>query len=66
MLPGVLCMGMLCGGLTGLSGCGNRVTAYGSSAAAATKSYPLTVTGTGTSASGAVLTHSAVVTLVVE
>jgi sugar lactone lactonase YvrE len=63
MLLAAVCMGMLC---AGLSGCGNRVSAYGSSTAATTKNYPLTVTGTGTSASGVVLTHSAVVTLVVE
>ncbi len=48
-----------------LSGCGDRVTPY-TAPSGTVKSYSITVTGTGTSSSGAVLTHSAVVTLVVQ
>jgi hypothetical protein len=53
-------------GLMGLSGCGSRVVLYGDTGQAASQSYVIIVTGTGTSNSGAVLTHTAVVTLVVE
>jgi hypothetical protein len=50
----------------GLCGCGNRVTPYGAATGTVSQSYSITVTGTGTNNSGAVLTHAAVVTLVVE
>ena len=50
----------------GLSGCGDRVTPYTAPGGTVNQSYSITVTATGTSSSGAALTHSAVVTLVVE
>ena len=53
------------GVLGGLAGCGDR-TNLGTTAAAASKSYTITVTGTATGSNGAVLTHSAAVTLVVQ
>ena len=64
---GGMLLGRPCLGAAGicLSGCGNRIYSY-STTAAATKSYAVTVTATGTSASGASLTHAGVVKLVVE
>ena len=52
--------------LLAVSGCGNRVNTASAAAVAASKSYTITVTGTATSSSGAILQHSANVTLVVE
>jgi hypothetical protein len=49
--------------LVGLNGCGDRSLSL---AAQTSQSYTFTVTGTGTNLAGAVVTHSVVVTLVVE
>jgi sugar lactone lactonase YvrE len=59
----VLCVGVL---TLGLSGCGDRVTPYSAGTGTESQSYSVTVTATGTSSSGAALTHSALVTLVVQ
>jgi hypothetical protein len=50
-------------GLMGLAGCGTRSLSL---AAQPSHSYTMTVTGTGTNLAGVVVTHSVVVTLVVE
>jgi hypothetical protein len=52
-------------GLGLLVGCGDRVASVATSGSGPV-SYPITVTGTSTSASGAVLQHTAVVTLTVQ
>jgi len=52
-------------GLGMLAGCGDRVASVATSGSGPV-SYPITVTGTSTAASGAVLQHSVVVTLVVQ
>jgi hypothetical protein len=49
--------------VVGLSGCGTRSLG---SELLASQSYTFTVTGTGTNLAGVVVTHSVVVTLVVE
>ena len=53
-------------GLMGVTGCGNRVTATTDGAGVTTKSYPLTVTGTGTDGNGGTLQRTVQVVLVVE
>jgi sugar lactone lactonase YvrE len=54
-------------GLGLLAGCGDRVTNVGSGGSGkGPVSYPITVTGTSTASSGAVLEHTAVVTLTVQ
>ena len=54
-------------GVVVLSGCGDRVAQIGGNAAAASaKTYPMTVTGTSTLVSGAVLQHTVAITLVVQ
>jgi sugar lactone lactonase YvrE len=50
-------------GLMSVAGCGTRAVPY---TTPASRTYPLTVTGTATNLAGAVVTHSAQVTLVVE
>jgi len=57
-------MGLMVG-LGLLAGCGDRVTSLATSSTG-TVNYPITVTGTSTTASGAVLVHTAVVTLTVQ
>jgi sugar lactone lactonase YvrE len=52
--------------LTLLTGCGDRVASLGSGSAPKPTTYPITVTGTSTAATGAVLQHTAVVTLTVQ
>lgn len=53
-------------GLAGLSGCGNRMVPYSGAPEVVNTSYSITVTGAGTSTSGAAVTHAATVTLVVQ
>jgi hypothetical protein len=62
----VLWLGVAGLGVAGLSGCGDRTVPYSAAPGAANTSYTITVTGAGTSASGAAVTHTAVVTLVVQ
>lgn len=63
--PGLLGL-LLAVGAVGMGGCGDRVRSAGQGIGVTTKSYPLTVTGTATDASGAKLQHTVQVTLVVE
>ncbi len=53
-------------GLGLLVGCGDRVASLATSSGSGPASYPITVTGTTTAATGAVLQHSVTVTLVVQ
>ncbi len=66
--PGRLVI-VLCGvsaGLLFVTGCGDRVRTSAGVAGPTDKSYPLTITGTATDASGKTLQHSVAVTLVVQ
>ena len=52
--------------LIAVSGCGNRVNVASSATVAASKTYPITVTGTSTSSTGATLQYSTTVTLILQ
>ena len=62
----LLTLALLSTFLIAASGCGNRVNVASSATVAASRTYPITVTGTSTTSTGAILQHSTTVTLILQ
>jgi surface-anchored protein len=65
-LLGVVIAVAALGGMLGMSGCGGGTSTIATNTNAPAGTYTVTISATGTNAAGAVLTHNATVTFVVQ